>query len=90
MGNSKKRNHKRWYCKGPIWLTHFNKNNLIEAKTLNFCLGGMCFKDCELLQAIQNIQHAFKEDLIVSGIGYNEPDRFTFGVLTATSLYVFN
>jgi len=44
MGNNEKRNHMRWYYKGPIWLSSFNKNNLMGAQTSNFCLGGMCFK----------------------------------------------
>jgi hypothetical protein len=41
---NEKRNYQRWHYKGSIWLTHFNKTDLMGAQTSNHCLGGMCFK----------------------------------------------
>jgi hypothetical protein len=48
-----------------------------------------CIKDCELLQAVQNIQCASKEGIGVSGIDYAEVDRFAFSLLTTKSLSFF-
>jgi hypothetical protein len=41
---NEKRNCQRWHFKGSIWLTNFNKTDLMGAQTSNYCLGGMCFK----------------------------------------------
>lgn len=49
-----------------------------------------CIKDCELLQAVQNIQHVSKEGILVSGIDYTEAGRFTFSLLAGKDLSIFN
>lgn len=41
---NEKRNNKRWYFKGHIYLTNFNKTDVMGAQTSNHCLGGLCFK----------------------------------------------
>ncbi len=41
---NEKRNYQRWHYKGSIWLTNFNKTNLMGAQTSNHCPGGICFK----------------------------------------------
>lgn len=45
-----------------------------------------CIKDCELLQAVQDIQYASIEDISISGIDYAAVDRFTFSFLTTKDL----
>lgn len=50
---------------------------------------GNCMEDCELLQAVQNIQYTLKEDISVSGIDYAEADRFTVSHLNARGLSAF-
>jgi hypothetical protein len=49
-----------------------------------------CIKDCELLQALQNIQQTSKEDTLVPGIDYAEAGRFTFSLLSTKGFSVFN
>jgi len=49
-----------------------------------------CIKHCELLQAVQNMQHAFKEGIDVSGIDCAEVDRFTFSLSATKGLSIFN
>ena len=49
-----------------------------------------CIKHCELLQTVQNIQHAFKEGVGISGIDCAEVDRFTLSPLSTKGLSVFN
>ncbi len=42
-----------------------------------------CYKDCELLQAMQSIQQSAIEGLIAPGIDYSEENRFTINHSTA-------
>jgi hypothetical protein len=49
-----------------------------------------CYKNCELLQEIQNIQLSAKEDLIESGVDYFEENRLAIDRSTAKRLLPFN
>jgi hypothetical protein len=48
-----------------------------------------CYKDCALLQAIQNIQLSAKEDLLESGADYSEENRIAIDHSTAKRLLPF-
>jgi hypothetical protein len=48
-----------------------------------------CYKDCELLQAIQNIQLSAKEDLLESGADCSEENRLAIDHSTAKRLLPF-
>ena len=47
-----------------------------------------CMKDCELLQAIQDIESSVKEVTPISGIDFTEESRFTFNLSTVNVLSV--
>jgi hypothetical protein len=49
-----------------------------------------CYKDCELLQAIQDIQLSAKDASIASGIDPSEENRFTIIHSTGTRLSGFD
>lgn len=45
-----------------------------------------CYKDCELLQAIQIHQQSAKKDLLESGADYSEENRLAIDISTAKRL----
>ena len=48
-----------------------------------------CYKDCAILQAIQNIQLASPKDPVASGIDYSEENEFAIHHTTAQRLPPF-
>ena len=93
-GQNERRNFPRWHYRGLKEKPKNCTESIMIASPCKNCPKRNepkenCMKDCELLQAVQNIQYAFKEDISVSGIDYAEVDRFAFSPLNARSLSAF-